>query len=160
MSWLYINLQWGQTPLYSASFNGHDKCLELLVAAGAQVNAQQEVCVTNNIKLDALFESQWRGFHVSLKNIFIQIWARGYTKTQTKNYALPHSLWHFWWTQCRTRARLWQMHTLTHHWQAKGKLSAVSSCHLLSFHLLRTFCKLFITSCRICRPLLVDYAPM
>ena len=42
---LYV--QWGQSPLYSASFNGHQKCAELLIEAGANVDVTKEVSVTS-----------------------------------------------------------------------------------------------------------------
>ena len=36
-------LQWRKTPLYVASENGHDKVVELLITAGANVNIVYEV---------------------------------------------------------------------------------------------------------------------
>ena len=36
-------LQWGTTPLYMASERGHDKVVEVLIAAGADVNVANEV---------------------------------------------------------------------------------------------------------------------
>ncbi len=35
-------MQAGQTPLYIASFNGHQKCTELLINAGANVDVTTE----------------------------------------------------------------------------------------------------------------------
>ena len=36
-------LQWGRTPLYNASQEGHDKVVEVLIAAGADVNLADKV---------------------------------------------------------------------------------------------------------------------
>ena len=36
-------LQLGKTPLYGASCRGHDKVVEVLIAAGAAVNVANEV---------------------------------------------------------------------------------------------------------------------
>ena len=36
-------LQWGETPLYGASYLGHDKVVEVLIAAGADVNVAIKV---------------------------------------------------------------------------------------------------------------------
>ena len=36
-------LQWGKTPLYVASQHGYDKCVELLIIAGANVNTVNKV---------------------------------------------------------------------------------------------------------------------
>ena len=38
-------LQWRQSPLYAASFYGHQKCVQLLLEAGAIVDVQKEVSV-------------------------------------------------------------------------------------------------------------------
>ncbi len=38
-------LQYGESPLYSASFNGHQKCVQLLLEAGAIVDVQTNVSV-------------------------------------------------------------------------------------------------------------------
>ncbi len=40
-----LHLQWGGSPLWSASFEGHLKCVELLIDAGADV--QEEVSVSS-----------------------------------------------------------------------------------------------------------------
>ncbi len=40
-------VQWGQTPLYTASFYGHQKCVELLIDAGASVDVPKEVSVVH-----------------------------------------------------------------------------------------------------------------
>ena len=43
-----MHVQSGQSPLWSASFYGHLKCVELLInAAGANVDMQDEVSVSN-----------------------------------------------------------------------------------------------------------------
>ena len=39
-------LQTGDSPLLTASFNGHLKCVELLLESGASVDVQNEVSVT------------------------------------------------------------------------------------------------------------------
>ncbi len=39
-------VQWGETPLMSASFKGNQKCVELLIDAGANVDMQKEVSVS------------------------------------------------------------------------------------------------------------------
>ena len=36
-------LQWGETPLYIASCRGNDKVVEVVIAAGADVNLADEV---------------------------------------------------------------------------------------------------------------------
>ncbi len=36
-------MQLGQTPLWAASFYGHQKCVELLIDAGANVDVQEKV---------------------------------------------------------------------------------------------------------------------
>ncbi len=38
-------LQDGESPLYAASFDGHQKCVQLLLEAGAIVDVQKEVSV-------------------------------------------------------------------------------------------------------------------
>ncbi len=40
-------MQSGQTPLWSASFDGHNKCVELLIDAGANVDIPDEVSVAH-----------------------------------------------------------------------------------------------------------------
>ncbi len=40
-------VQWGQSPLWSASFNDRLKCVQLLIDAGAQVDVQDEVSVSS-----------------------------------------------------------------------------------------------------------------
>ncbi len=40
---LFVFLQDGQTALHFAAMNGHDKVVELLLAAGAKVNKNDEV---------------------------------------------------------------------------------------------------------------------
>ncbi len=40
-------VQSGETPLYTASFRGHQKCMELLIDAGANVDVPREVSVSS-----------------------------------------------------------------------------------------------------------------
>ncbi len=40
-------VQSGETSLYAASFYGHQKCLELLIDAGANINVPEEVSVVH-----------------------------------------------------------------------------------------------------------------
>ncbi len=40
-------VQSGQTPLWAASFNGHQKCMELLIDAGANVDVPKGVSVSS-----------------------------------------------------------------------------------------------------------------
>ena len=40
-------VQSGETPLWTASFDGHQKCMELLIDAGANVDVPQEVSVSS-----------------------------------------------------------------------------------------------------------------
>ena len=42
---LYV--QWGQSPLWSASYNGQLGCVHLLIEAGANVDMPKEVTVTS-----------------------------------------------------------------------------------------------------------------
>ncbi len=47
MSTVYIDfVQEGATPLWTASFYGHHKCMELLIDAGANVDVLEEVSVS------------------------------------------------------------------------------------------------------------------
>ncbi len=46
-----LHVQLGRSPLWSASFNGHLKCVELLIDAGANVDVQKEVSVSNSTHL-------------------------------------------------------------------------------------------------------------
>ena len=43
----YLTLQFGATPLYIASVDGHQECVKQLLAAGASVNEPNEVSVTS-----------------------------------------------------------------------------------------------------------------
>ncbi len=43
----YIYVQSGQTPLWVASFDGHQKCMELLIDVGANVDVPREVSVSS-----------------------------------------------------------------------------------------------------------------
>ena len=38
-----VCVQWGESPLIAASYNGHQKCVNSLIEAGARVNIQNEV---------------------------------------------------------------------------------------------------------------------
>ena len=40
-------VQSGETPLWTASFDGHQKCMELLIDAGANVDIPEEVSVSS-----------------------------------------------------------------------------------------------------------------
>ena len=40
-------VQSGETPLWAASFYGHQKCMELLIDAGANVDVPKEVSVSS-----------------------------------------------------------------------------------------------------------------
>ena len=40
-----LHVQWGESPLYTASFYGHLKCVQLLLEAGANVDVPKEVSV-------------------------------------------------------------------------------------------------------------------
>ena len=42
-----LHTQHGESPLYAASFNGHQKCVHLLIEAGANVDVPKEVSVTS-----------------------------------------------------------------------------------------------------------------
>ena len=42
-----LHTQYGGSPLYSASFHGHQKCVHLLIEAGANVDVPNEVSVTS-----------------------------------------------------------------------------------------------------------------
>ena len=42
-----LHTQSGESPLYTASFNGHQKCVNLLIEAGANVDVPTEVSVTS-----------------------------------------------------------------------------------------------------------------
>ena len=39
--------QWGESPLWASSFHGHQKCVELLVNAGAIVDMQVKVSASS-----------------------------------------------------------------------------------------------------------------
>ena len=43
----YFYSQWGETALWKASFYGHQKCVELVVEAGANVDVPNNVSVTS-----------------------------------------------------------------------------------------------------------------
>ena len=45
VSYLWYSLQYGQTPVWTASFNGHQKCVHLHIEAGANVDVPREVSV-------------------------------------------------------------------------------------------------------------------
>ena len=43
---IFLLLQWGESPLWSASFNGQLECVHLLIEAGANVDVPKRVSVT------------------------------------------------------------------------------------------------------------------
>ena len=51
---IILNVQWGESPLWSASFHGHQKCIELLLEAGANFDESQKVSVTSCMHLKYL----------------------------------------------------------------------------------------------------------
>ena len=42
-----LNVQWGESPFWLASWKGHQKCVRLLINAGANVDVPKEVSVTS-----------------------------------------------------------------------------------------------------------------
>ncbi len=48
---LSFTLQWRQSPLYSASVYGHQKCVKLLLEAGAIVDVQKNVSVRVSVTI-------------------------------------------------------------------------------------------------------------
>ena len=44
---IFLSLQSGESPLWLASFNGHQKCVFLLIEAGANVDVPKRVSVTS-----------------------------------------------------------------------------------------------------------------
>ncbi len=46
---VFLHVQLGQTPLWTASVSGHQKCMELLINAGANVDIPNEVSVSSFI---------------------------------------------------------------------------------------------------------------
>ena len=41
-----IYVQWGTSPIWTASFHGHDKCVQLLIEAGAIIDLPEEPWVS------------------------------------------------------------------------------------------------------------------
>ena len=41
-----VYVQWGESPIWLASLGGHEKCVDQLIKAGANVDAPKEVSVT------------------------------------------------------------------------------------------------------------------
>ena len=48
---LKLFVQWGQSPIWDASFDGHEKCVKLLIRAGANVDVPEKVSITIAIPL-------------------------------------------------------------------------------------------------------------
>ena len=42
----HLYVQWGESPIWTASFNGHEECVDQLIKAGANVDVPKEVSVT------------------------------------------------------------------------------------------------------------------
>ena len=47
-------VQWGETSLWIASFYGHQKCMELLIDPGANVDVPNEVSVSSYIHIASI----------------------------------------------------------------------------------------------------------
>ena len=47
-------VQSGETPLWGASFYGHQKCMELLIDAGANIDVPREVSVSSYIHIASI----------------------------------------------------------------------------------------------------------
>ncbi len=47
-------VQSGETPLLVASFEGHQKCMELLIDAGANVDVPQKVSVSSYLHIASI----------------------------------------------------------------------------------------------------------
>ncbi len=61
---LYV--QWGETPLWKASFRGHQKCMELLIDAGANVDIFNEVSVSRAVRRFFRWGGQKKGMDLLL----------------------------------------------------------------------------------------------